>query len=53
MGAIIGLNPLTDVAALKFTNEVDLIVMVGFDPIEFRDAWLDVWPKDEPFLTID
>ena len=52
MGAV-GLNPRTDAEALKFVNEADLIVAIGFDPVELRDAWLDAWPEDTACLSID
>src|SRR4029077_20599895 len=30
---------------LKLIGEADHLVLVGFDPIELRDAWLDAWPE--------
>jgi acetolactate synthase-1/2/3 large subunit len=34
-------------------READLIVQIGFDPIELRDAWLDAWPQSLPAITVD
>jgi acetolactate synthase-1/2/3 large subunit len=38
-----GLSPLADNLLLEFVNEADLIVLVGYDPIEMRVGWRDVW----------
>ena len=49
----VGLSPVVDTENLGLIEEADLMVLVGFDPIELRDAWLDAWPEDRPCLTID
>ncbi|HVJ51400.1 MAG TPA: thiamine pyrophosphate-binding protein [Aliidongia sp.] len=52
LGAV-GLSPVIDAENLNRIAEADLIVLVGFDPIELRDAWLDSWGQDKPVLSFD
>ena len=52
LGAV-GLSPVVDAHNLALVAEADALVLVGFDPIELRDAWLDAWPAEKPCLTID
>ena len=49
----VGLSPVVDTENLALINEADCIVLVGFDPIELRDAWLDAWPEALPVISID
>ena len=38
-----GLSPLNDSILLPFIREADLIVCAGYDPIEMRTGWREVW----------
>ncbi len=38
-----GLSPLADTHLLPFVQAADLILCVGYDPIEMRPGWRDVW----------
>lgn len=49
----VGLSPVIDAENLKLIKDVDLLVLIGFDPIELRDAWLDAWSETTPCLAID
>jgi acetolactate synthase-1/2/3 large subunit len=49
----VGLSPVVDAVNLKLIGAADLIVLVGFDPIELRDAWLDAWPGERAALSVD
>ena len=49
----VGLSPLVDAENMKLVREADLILMVGFDPIELRDAWLDAWPEAQAVMSLD
>lgn len=52
LGAL-GLSPIVDEPTLKLVREADYLTLIGFDPVELRDAWLDAWDTDTPCLTID
>jgi acetolactate synthase-1/2/3 large subunit len=52
LGAV-GLSPIVDAVNLKRVEAADLLVLVGFDPIELRDAWLDAWPAERPAISLD
>jgi acetolactate synthase-1/2/3 large subunit len=49
----VGLSPVVDAENMKLVREADLILMVGFDPIELRDAWLDAWPESQAAVSLD
>ncbi len=38
-----GLSPLADTHLLPFVARADLILCVGYDPIEMRPGWRDIW----------
>ena len=38
-----GLSPLADTHLVPFVQSADLILCVGYDPIEMRPGWRDVW----------
>lgn len=42
-----GLSPLADTHLLPFVREADLIICVGYDPIEMRPGWREAWNPDE------
>ncbi|MEW9919562.1 thiamine pyrophosphate-binding protein [Marimonas sp. MJW-29] len=41
-----GLSPLADKTLVPFVQQADLIICVGYDPIEMRPGWRDVWHPD-------
>ena len=49
----VGLSPVVDAENLRLIADADCLVLVGFDPIELRDAWLDAWPASRPVVTVD
>lgn len=49
----VGLSPVVDAENLKLVRQADLIVLVSFDPIELRDAWLDAWPEARRVISLD
>ena len=49
----LGLSPVADAETLKLVGAADLLVLVGFDPIELRDAWIDAWAADRNVLSLD
>lgn len=43
-----GLSPLADKHLLPFVDDADLIICVGYDPIEMRPGWQNAW---DPMVT--
>ncbi len=41
-----GLSPLADKHLLPFVKSADLIICVGYDPIEMRPGWRDIWTPE-------
>ncbi|MGJ8627587.1 MAG: thiamine pyrophosphate-binding protein [Sulfitobacter sp.] len=41
-----GLSPLADTHLVPFVKSADLILCVGYDPIEMRPGWQDIWTPD-------
>ncbi|MEP1611298.1 MAG: thiamine pyrophosphate-binding protein [Roseobacter sp.] len=41
-----GLSPLADKHLLPLVQAADLIICVGYDPIEMRTGWRDVWSPE-------
>ncbi|MBL8806750.1 MAG: thiamine pyrophosphate-binding protein [Rhodospirillales bacterium] len=52
LGAV-GLSPVVDAENMKILQAADLVVCIGFDPIELRDAWVDAWPQARAAVTLD
>jgi acetolactate synthase-1/2/3 large subunit len=52
LGAV-GLSPVIDAHNVKAVADADLLVLIGFDPIELRDAWVDAWPAGKTAITLD
>lgn len=49
----IGLSPVADRELLPFVEQADLIVCAGYDPIEMRTGWQNVWsPKTQNIIDI-
>ncbi|WP_298261880.1 thiamine pyrophosphate-binding protein [uncultured Litoreibacter sp.] len=42
-----GLSPLADSHLLPFVRAADLVICVGYDPIEMRPGWREVWSPDD------
>ncbi len=40
-----GLSPLSDEYVLPFLAQADLVISLGYDPIEMRAGWIDPWDK--------
>jgi len=48
-----GLSPLADQHLLTFVQAADLVLCVGYDPIEMRPGWRNVWdPRQKHVIDI-
>lgn len=48
-----GLSPLADTHLLPLFRDADLIILAGYDPIEMRTGWREVWdPASQHVLDI-
>ena len=48
-----GLSPLADQHLLPFVQAADLVLCVGYDPIEMRPGWRNVWdPRQKHVIDI-
>jgi len=48
-----GLSPLADQHLVPFVAQSDLIICVGYDPIEMRPGWRDIWdPRTKNVIDI-
>lgn len=52
LGAL-GLSPIVDELTLGLVAQADHLTLIGFDPIELRDAWINAWGPDKPCITLD
>jgi len=41
-----GLSPLADKTLVPFVQSADLVLCVGYDPVEMRPGWRDIWHPD-------
>ncbi len=41
-----GLSPVADRALFKALHAADLILCLGYDPVEMRDSWIQPWPTE-------
>jgi len=41
-----GLSPLADTHLLPLVKSADLVICLGYDPVEMRPGWRDVWDPD-------
>ncbi|MGA9250924.1 MAG: thiamine pyrophosphate-binding protein [Roseobacter sp.] len=48
-----GLSPLADTHLMPLFNAADLIICLGYDPIEMRTGWRDAWtPENQRVIDI-
>ncbi|HEV8585093.1 MAG TPA: thiamine pyrophosphate-binding protein [Methylomirabilota bacterium] len=41
-----GLSPVADRALFKALHAADLVLALGYDPVEMRDSWIQPWPAE-------
>ncbi|KZL19251.1 Acetolactate synthase isozyme 3 large subunit [Pseudovibrio axinellae] len=47
-----GLSPKADKRVLPLLEEADLIVLIGYDPIEMRVNWRNPWSNETPVIEL-
>jgi acetolactate synthase I/II/III large subunit len=47
-----GLSPLADKTLLPLIAKADVILLLGYDPIEMRIGWRDPWREDQTVIEI-
>jgi len=48
-----GLSPLADQTLVPFVQQADLILCIGYDPIEMRTGWREIWdPTQQNVIDI-
>lgn len=48
----LGLSPKADKVILPALEAADVILLLGYDPIEMRIGWRNPWSKDKPVIEI-
>jgi acetolactate synthase-1/2/3 large subunit len=48
-----GLSPVVDKIHMAHVREADLILTIGFDPVELRSDWLAPWDEKKATVNID
>lgn len=48
-----GLSPVVDKLHMAQVREADLILTIGFDPVELRADWIAPWDEKKPSVNID
>ncbi|WP_026261583.1 thiamine pyrophosphate-binding protein [Kiloniella laminariae] len=46
-----GLSPKADKEVLPLLSQSDCLLLIGYDPIEMRHGWQDVWQPGEQFVA--
>jgi acetolactate synthase I/II/III large subunit len=47
-----GLSPRADKVLMPLIGQADAILLLGYDPIEMRIGWRDIWRADQPVIEI-
>lgn len=47
-----GLSPLADQVVLPLVREADVVLLAGYDPIEMRVGWRNVWADDARVIEV-
>lgn len=48
-----GLSPVIDKIHMQELKDADLVVTIGFDPVELRSDWMAPWGEDKHTVNID